>query len=191
MQTSALILAAGSGTRIGTPKLKLKIGGKSFLSIIADNIFSAGINEIVCVVSKDSLEWAKEREPNLNYAINSNPEDGMLSSVFYGTKELKKCDNVLIIPVDHPYVGKDTYKILTEESKKNNNIIIKPRFVDKAGHPVIVPFNLLKTIDEKCFSVGLNEIIKMSKYKQVYINVNDGGVLKNVNTLNDFENIKM
>jgi len=186
MKVSALILAAGSGKRIGTPKLMLEIEGKSFLSIIAENILSAGVKDIVCVVSEQTYSWAKEKVASINFAINPKPEDGMLSSVYYGMKQIMNCDNVLIIPVDHPYVEVNTYKTLLDESGKNIGAIIKPYFEYRSGHPIIVPFELLKTIDEKCFLMGLDDIIRKSECRKIFVDVNDNGILKNINTKMDY-----
>jgi molybdenum cofactor cytidylyltransferase len=185
MNVSALILAAGKGSRIGKPKLMLESGGKSFLNIIADKIKSTGIEKIICVVSENCLQWALENVPGIEYAVNLNPEDGMISSVYYGMKKIGKCDGVMITPVDHPFVEEETYKILIGEFCKNEKIIIKPKYKDKSGHPVILPFNLINTVNEKHFATGLDEIIRKSRYKQVYVEINDSSVLKNVNTIKD------
>jgi molybdenum cofactor cytidylyltransferase len=186
MNISALILAAGSGSRIGKPKLMLEYGGKSFLKIITEKICKAGINNIVCVVSSDKYEWAKENVPEIEYTVNPNPEDGMISSVYFGIKELKNCDTVLIIPVDHPFVSDETYKLILGVAKEEKGCVIKPKYKEKSGHPVIIQKELFDTILQKDFSVGLDKIIGQSGCEQKYIDVEDIGVVKNINTKNDF-----
>lgn len=186
MSISALIPAAGSGRRIGTPKLMLEIEGRSFLEIIAKNIFGAGIKNVICVVSKETYDWAKVNAPMLRYVINPGPERGMLSSILCGIKKVGKCDSVLLIPVDHPYVKQDTYKILKASAEKNFGSIIKPRFGYKSGHPIVVPVDLLKKIGEEHFPSGLDRIMRKSAFKKIYVDVYDKGILKNVNTKEDF-----
>jgi molybdenum cofactor cytidylyltransferase len=188
MNISALILAAGSGSRIGTPKLMLEVDGKSFVNVIIYRLQNAGINNIVCIVSEKTYEWAKENISDFKIVVNPEPEKGMISSVYYGMKNLKKCDSVMIIPVDHPYVEADTYKSLMIESKKNTSLIIKPKFNGKSGHPIIIPYELANKITEDDFSTGLNNVIKKSGCKQVYIDVEDNGILKNINKKEDFIN---
>ncbi|MBI5403030.1 MAG: nucleotidyltransferase family protein [Ignavibacteriae bacterium] len=186
MNISALILAAGSGSRIGKPKLILEYGGKSFLKIIAEKIGNTGIKNIVCVISSDKYDWAKENVPGIEYIINPNPENGMISSVYYGVKELNICDAVLIIPVDHPFVLDETYKLIIGVVQENKGCVIKPKYKDKSGHPVIIPNELFETILKNDFSVGLDKIIAQSGCKQKYIDVEDIGVVNNINTKNDF-----
>jgi molybdenum cofactor cytidylyltransferase len=186
MKISALILAAGSGKRIGKPKLMLEIGGKSFLSVIIERIKIAGIDDVICVVSEKTYEWAKDNVSEIKFAINPNPVDGMISSVFYGMQKIKKCNGVFIIPVDHPFVEVKTYKILFDEFCKNGKMIIKPKYKDKSGHPVIIPYELLNSITKNNFSSGLDEVIKKSGYKQMYVEINDKSILKNINNREDF-----
>jgi len=57
----AVILAAGSGRRIGTPKLRLEAAGRSYLELILDRLGEAEIAPVVCIVSADQAEWAGPR----------------------------------------------------------------------------------------------------------------------------------
>jgi molybdenum cofactor cytidylyltransferase len=188
MDISALILAAGSGSRIGTPKLMLEIDGKSFVNVIIDRIKIAGIKNIVCIVSEKTYEWAKKNINDCKIVVNPEPEKGMISSVFYGMKNIDKCNGVMIIPVDHPYVETNTYKLLMMESEKNASVIIKPKFDGKSGHPIIIPYELANKITGDDFSTGLNDIISKSGCKQVFVDVEDNGILKNINKKEDFIN---
>lgn len=185
MSVSAIIPAAGSGKRIGKPKLLLEIGGKSFLKIIYEKISGSGIDNIVCVVDKNYLNMAKEDVPSIEYAVNPNPENGMLSSIYFGIRMLKNCEGILINPVDHPMVELETYKILVNEFKLNKNIIIKPSCEGKSGHPVIVPFPLSGLIMSEVFQEGLSSIILKSGLKQKRVEVKDRNILKNINTKED------
>lgn len=184
MKITALILAAGKGSRIGKPKLMLEINNKSFISVIIERVRSAGIDDVVCVVSSETYEWTK-KNINCNIIINSEPEKGMISSVYFGAVSLKECEGVMIIPVDHPFVEADTYKELIEEFKKNKESIIKPGYEGKSGHPVIVPYDIVKSINKEDFSSGLKEVIKKSGRIQIFVEVKDKGILKNINTKED------
>ncbi|MFA5403338.1 MAG: NTP transferase domain-containing protein [Ignavibacteria bacterium] len=185
MNISALILAAGSGKRIGKPKLMLELEGKSFLNIITEKIKSAGINNIICVVSKSSCKWAKDNVPEIEYAINPNPEDGMISSVFYGMQKINKCDGVMVTPVDHPFVYTGTYKLILNLAEQNPGCIIKPKYNGISGHPIVIPFEMKNIILQNKFSNGLDSLIKKSVLEHRYIDVEDNGVIKNINTKED------
>jgi molybdenum cofactor cytidylyltransferase len=184
MKIRALILAAGKGSRIGKPKLMLKINNKSFISVILERVRSAGIDDVVCVVSSETYEWTK-KNISCDIVINAEPEKGMISSVYFGAVNLKECEGVMIIPVDHPFVEADTYKELIEKFKNNKDSIIKPGYEGKSGHPVIIPYNIIKSINKEDFSSGLKEVIKKSGRIQIFVDVKDKGILKNINTKED------
>jgi molybdenum cofactor cytidylyltransferase len=183
MNITALILAAGSGSRIGTPKLMLEYKEKSFLRIITDKITEAGIKNIICVVNNKTFDWAMKTVPEIKYVLNPNPEDGMLSSVYYGAEVLD--EDALIIPVDHPFVEVSTYRLLLREYERYSTSVIKPEYKNKSGHPIIIPYELMKSIKIEDSFIGLNEVIKKSGCHQVYVEVQDKGIAKNVNTLDD------
>ena len=184
----AIILAAGSGKRIGIPKLKLKHDDEFFVNIIANNLKSEGINDIVCIIRKDDLEWFKENAVVSDYIINDNPELGMVSSVKLGVERYKHKEGVLLFPVDHPYVSCNTIKLLIRDFGKNNNSVIKPYLNDKSGHPLIVPKILFNTILKNDDLKSLNDIIKESQIPTIQTNVEDKGILKNINYSDDINN---
>ena len=188
MKISALILAAGKGSRIGTPKLMLEVNDKSFVNVIIDKVRRAGIKDVVCVVSEETYKWAKENIKHCRIVVNPEPEKGMITSVYFGAMQINDCAGIMIIPVDHPFIKSETIKILLSKAEENSDSIIKPRFEGKSGHPVIVPYKLIKTITKENFGDGLNDVIKKSGNRQVYADVNDNGILKNINTKEDYNN---
>ena len=189
MNLSALILAAGKGKRIGKPKLMLELNGKSFLKIAADILKKAGIQNIFCVVSKESFDWAAGNTEGVSFIINPFPEKGMISSVQIGLKETDKSDGVVIIPVDHPFVNASTVKMIIEAFNNNPDCLIKPVFNSVSGHPIIIPPELSKEILSSGINKTLDVVIRESFVKKISINTDDPGVIKNINTPEDL-NIK-
>jgi len=185
MNLSALILAAGKGSRFGKPKLMIEFKGKSFLSIIADNLLKAGIENIFCVVSSNTINPAKENVPVIKYIVNPEPENGMISSVRLGLKKIGDCDGIMIFPVDHPFVKVDTLKIIIDAFNKNSRCLVKPLFNNTSGHPVIIPQELSKQIINSDIERTLDVIIRESLIEKYTVNTNDSGVIRNINTRED------
>jgi len=100
----ALILAAGSGTRIGGPKALLQIGSESFLARAARVLARPGVDAVAAVVDRQVL--AAHPGAAATLVLNPRPEDGMLSSILRGLDEAEAAgaDAVLLHPVDHPLV---------------------------------------------------------------------------------------
>ena len=183
---STLILAAGAGTRYGMPKWQIEFHGKTFLEIIIEKVRKAGINNIVCVIREDSAPNIK----GIKYAINPKPEQGMFSSLSIGIEPAHwdvsahhDVSGYLIIPVDHPFFESATVKKLCETFNQNDCIkIIRPIFKGNVGHPIIIPKNLARKIPQGDYEGGLKKFINDSNVSVKNIEVDDPGILKNINT---------
>lgn len=180
---SALILAAGKGSRIGTPKYSLKCGEKTFLQHIYDNLVECNFAKILTVIRKEFNEWFEENFKG-EYVINEFPKQGMLSSVVLGINALKNYDGILIYPVDHPHVRIETIQELIKSFNLNPESVIKPVYKNSSGHPVIIPSSLYNEIISGK-SGDLNSVIRNSKINTIRLKTNDAGVLKNINTPED------
>lgn len=184
---SAVILAAGNGTRIGIPKLKLKHGEEFFINIIANKLKLIGIENIVCIIRKDDKKWFEQNTHSLSYIENLNPESGMIHSVLLGINHYKDSSGVMIFPVDHPLVKTDTITSLIKVFEAKYDSIVKPVFKGISGHPIIIPNQLFKFIKG---SDNLNLAIQNSELQVLQLPVDDEGILKNINHKSDLDKLK-
>lgn len=184
LNLSALILAAGSGSRIGTPKLKLKIGDDYFVNVIIRKLISADIINITAIIREDYKEWCLGNVRGALFVINEEPEKGMFHSVKLGIHNSKNSDGIIIFPVDYPFVETSTIIKLIRSSEKYPQCIIKPHFENKSGHPVIIPNQLFSSIlyNE---NENLNLVIQQSELPVHLVKVDDKGILKNINHKED------
>jgi CTP:molybdopterin cytidylyltransferase MocA len=167
MKVAAIIPAAGQGERFGMPKVDAQYNGISFAQRIINTLQEAGLAEYVLVrdVKTDdmlgSIKWGMEQY----LASNARP------------------DGWLIWPVDHPVVTATTITILTTIFADKQNSVIIPRCQGSNGHPILVPGSLV--IPDKPQPLGLKGVILESGFSMRYVNVNDVGVLFNINTTDD------
>ncbi len=178
---SAIILAAGYGRRIGKTKLMLETGGRCYAEIINNNLSDCEITESLFVINKDSEEWFRKTLPEVKYIINPRPDDGMLSSIFLAYKQLGAVKNLIVFPVDHPFVSRETIEIIIETCVLNRECVIKPDYRGKSGHPIIIPYSLLSN----CAGETLSAIIQNSGYKIISVPADDEGIIKNINSPSD------
>ena len=178
---TAIILAAGKGKRIGKPKWQLPFENSTFLSTIIDRLSSAQINCIICVVSTLS----KGNDTRIKYAINPKPEKGMMTSIYTAIHTLQPHKGYLIIPVDHPYVNTETYQKLADAFLKNPERVIRPIYKGKAGHPIIMPDSIAPQIPNADFPGGLKYFLIRAKAQCFDVEVDDPGILRNINTPED------
>jgi nicotine blue oxidoreductase len=137
MRIVAVILAAGSGRRMGGPKARLRIGGESFLARVARLLARPGVASVAAVVGRETL-GADAAGPPAGVALleNPRPEEGMLSSILLGLDgaEAARADAVLLHPVDHPLVEPATVDRVVA-ALQAGALIAVPTYGSRRGHP--------------------------------------------------------
>lgn len=183
---AAIILAAGEGKRIGQPKWQIQYKGKTFLEIIIEKLKSNSLSQIICVIRSNSIPTTI----GITYSINQTPDNGTLSSVFYGIKSTSKASGFLIFPVDHPFVKEETIELLLEAFIKSPEKVIRPAYKETPGHPIIIPKCLASKILNSAYEGGLKKFIRDNNPKLINIAVDDPYVLNNINTLESINQLK-
>jgi CTP:molybdopterin cytidylyltransferase MocA len=122
---SGVLLAAGAGTRLGTPKAQVTIGGVRLLDRGLAVLRAAGCDVLVAVLR------GAEDLPGVQTVINPNPERGMGSSLRLG---LAACtgDIAVVMLVDTPGIGVDAVRAVVASVTAGSPAAI----ADFAGHRV-------------------------------------------------------
>jgi molybdenum cofactor cytidylyltransferase len=181
----AIVLAAGSGCRIGTPKLRLQKDGKSYLESILEVLRFECIQPVVCVVAAAQEEWSRKLAGSATIIVNRYPENGMISSIQLGISALQATAGVFIVPVDHPYVTVATYHLLKQAFMQNPDAVVKPSYKKQSGHPIIIPAKLYDAVQVAAQGSSLRELLQQLDARQIFVEVSDEGILKNINEPGD------
>ena len=100
MQVAAVILAAGSSTRFGSPKQLARIGGRTMLEAIAATADEAGLHPLLAVVPS-----AISVPPGVVPVINDAPEAGLSRSLQLGIRAVPvEADAAVIVLGDQPTI---------------------------------------------------------------------------------------
>jgi CTP:molybdopterin cytidylyltransferase MocA len=183
---AAIIPAAGFGARAGGPKLFLTLGKETFLSKIYNVLKSTAVKSITVVVQQEHSEKAGIECPDARVLVNLSPELGMFSSLLIGAKNISDVQGLLIAPVDHPYIKSKTVHLLIEEFQKYPDCVVVPQYKGHSGHPIIIPRPVLRNEQTDDVEQGLDARIKQSKFKRRFVDVDDEGILKNINLKYDY-----
>lgn len=178
----AVVLAAGSGSRVGGPKLRMVVEGRSFLARTVNVLASGGVEPICCVVAAEDAPWARQEVAGASVCVNADPARGMFSSLVAGLAFLQGKAGAFVAPVDHPYVHVSTIKTLLTVFAGFPDHVIKPAYHGRAGHPVVLPEHLFPIIQRASGMTTLREVLGQTGVQVRYVDVDDEGVLVNVNT---------
>lgn len=107
----------------------------------------------------------------------------MFSSVKTGLNFLQG-DRFFLIPGDYPRVASSTY----EEMLKIEDPIVIPAYKGKKGHPVLIDSNLADEISDDSSLNSLRDYIE--KKGSTSLELVDPGILLDIDTLEDYENLK-
>ncbi len=186
MTTSAIVLTAGFSSRMGKPKALLEWKGLTFIEIILSNLAELEIPTIVVSNASIDIFGRLKSTKNVDWTENHRPEDGMLSSFRCGLRKLKsKNTNVMLCLIDHPAVEQKTYKKLCNNAKKDK--IVVPVYNGRRGHPVIFGEDFINELLEKECPEGAKTIVKSHPESILEIEIDDIGVLMDIDTPEEYE----
>jgi len=161
----------------------LLYNNKSFFQIAVENVQSLRLNPIVIVTNDLFFNDIKQLHFPAKILINLHPEQGMLSSILVGLKEMEAfCSGFFLCPIDYPLVKQTTYHKLFLAHQSNPDQIIKPAFQNQSGHPIVFPKNLFQALRVAPLGEGARFVTRQYSHLTKNIEVDDPGVLININT---------
>lgn len=184
----AIVLAAGYSSRANAFKMTLPLGQMTVLEqtiskfeglcsrVIVVAGFQAKIiqEEMAKIINKNAYSF------QVKFVYNENFNQGMFSSIQKGCSEVN-VPTFFIIPGDCPLVKKETVQLI---AKHKGNVVI-PSFNYKGGHPIKLSSEVKQKILET--SPESNLRVVLGGYEKTYMNVDDPGVLMDVDTPEDYQ----
>ena len=105
-ETSAIILAGGRSSRMGTDKAALRVGEKTLLELMVEKVRHVGISDVV-------VSGCAACPAGTRYAPDLIPDRGPLSGIHAGLKQIRH-RSCLVLPVDMPLIPEETLRLLIE-----------------------------------------------------------------------------
>ncbi len=128
-----LVLAAGSGSRLGQPKADVLLGGVRLLDRAAATLRAGGCEQVLAVVRSDTAPAG-----DVQLVVNPDPDSGMSSSLRAGLEALPaQADAVVITLVDLPGISAAEVRSMIGWYRKGTSIVAARR-AGLRSHPVLV-----------------------------------------------------
>lgn len=192
MSFGAIVLAAGSSDRMGSPKPLLHIQGTTFLEHILDHLDNVPELDSVVVVLGAKAAFIRE-SVELGRALPVNHRGhkaGMFSSVRAGVRALVRkqpdLEGALIVLVDMPLVRGETYGTLLYAYQAMHDDAVLAAYQGEAGHPVLLSRNLVLRLADTGMAEPveetLAEFLEAHAERRRYVDAHDPAVLVNINT---------
>jgi molybdenum cofactor cytidylyltransferase len=136
---AAIILAAGSASRMGQPKQLLDWGGRPLVRVVAEHALAAQLDKVLVVVgaARDAVAAALADLP-VELVENSAYADGQSTSLRAGTAALTPdVGAALVLLGDQPFVSPEIMMRIVEEWRASGAAIVAPVYRGQRGNPVL------------------------------------------------------
>lgn len=133
---SAVVLAAGASTRMGSQKLLLPLGGEPLVRRTVRQVCDAGFDEVLVVVGHEQEKvLAALGGLPIRHALNTAFETGMGSSFRTAVEHVGDCDAAMFALGDQPFVTTKEYRSLLDTYREQTPRIVSVRYGDVTAPP--------------------------------------------------------
>ncbi len=181
---SAVVLAAGSSSRMGETKPLLPLDGRPLLEHVLAALRSSRVDDIVVVLGRDadrvresvSLDGARS-------IVNDAYAEGMSTSLRAGIRAANpRTDGFLIVLGDQPFVSSSTFDALIEKQGGSGAKILIPTFEGRRGNPVLLDRSVSGDASTITGDQGCRAIFDHYPDRILEVPVGDPGILVDLDT---------
>jgi molybdenum cofactor cytidylyltransferase len=189
-----IILAAGASTRMGRPKALLTLSdGSTFVQAVTASLIGGGVADVLIVGRPDDRGLRDEVEglPRTRFVENARAEEGQLSSVVAGLNAADRpgVGAVLVTLVDLPLIKAETVRTLIDTFLSAHALIARTSHRGRHGHPVIFARRVFDELRHAEPQVGAKSVIRAHLPSVLDVEVDDGGVLRDIDTPEDYADL--
>jgi molybdenum cofactor cytidylyltransferase len=186
----AVILAAGSSSRMGSPKQALQYRGESLLRRAALAALGAGCRPVVVVTGANAEMSRRELEKlDVREVLNNFWETGMASSIRAGIEGLagENPDAAVFMLCDQPHVTAELIYALIAAHRATGRPVVASTYGGSYGVPALFSRTLFAEMARLEGAAGAKRIIKQHAAEAHYIPFPGGEV--DVDTPADFSRL--
>ncbi|HWT02558.1 MAG TPA: nucleotidyltransferase family protein [Pyrinomonadaceae bacterium] len=188
----AVVLAAGSSSRMGSPKQTLQFRGESLLRRAALAALNAGCRPVIVVTGAHS-ELSRRELDGLDVREVLNPlwETGMASSIRAGVEGLVSADAdtaaAVLLLCDQPHVTPDVISSLITAHRATGSAVIASQYGGSSGVPALFGRALFAELARLEGTAGAKQVIKRHASEAHFLPFPSGEV--DVDTPDDFSRL--
>ena len=177
-----VVLAGGKGSRLQQNKLLLLYKNQPIITHTVSNMLEF-CEKVTIVTGFYEVDYTQHINSKKSVSIIHNEDhlDGMFTSVLKGVKEIE--NDCFIIPGDYPLVKASTYQLLLN----SDGVVRVPTYKGIKGHPIFMQKTVIDQLKKEPVDSNLKAF--RNKYLVSYIEVDDEGILQDIDTINDYQQL--
>ena len=184
----AVVLAAGESRRMGTQKLLLPFGETTVVGAVVGTALASRVNRVLAVLGADKDAVRLKLEPfSIDFAINENFAQGMLSSVQAGFRALPPDAKAAVVMLgDQPFLPARVVDAVVEGFRRSGKGIVVPAFHGRRGHPVLVGLKYRGEVLALDPADGLRRLMRAHPEDIFEVEVEDANILRDMDVPEDY-----
>ncbi len=190
---SAIVLAAGRSTRMGTQKMFLPWGDTTVIRRVIAILLDAGIEDIH-VVTGEMHDRILELLHDYPVQLSLNPEYAngeMLTSIQVGLSSMdEESEAALVVLGDQPRIEAGVIREIIERYRESKQPIIVPSYKMRRGHPWLAGRALWPEILALRPPLTLRDFLIQHQAIIDYLVVDTPSVLQDLDTQEDYSKYK-
>jgi len=182
---SAVVLAAGASTRMGSPKLLLPLGGEPVIRRTVRQVADSGFDDVIVVTGGEHRRLA-EAVAGLPVRLAVNPDfaSGMGSSFRVGVEHLGEAEAAMFALGDQPFLTPKEYGAILGTWRAGHPLIVGSRFGDVTAPPHLFARELFPEL--AALQHGARSILERHAARMTVLAF-PAGMLMDIDTPEDYE----
>jgi molybdenum cofactor cytidylyltransferase len=193
-RVAAIILAAGTSTRMGQPKQLLSWGGKPMLQHVVDTVRSAPVDQVVLVLGHhapqilDALDLSSQPPPpETRVVVNPDPARGLSSSVQVGLSALEEdIKAALFVLADQPAITPEIIAAIVQRYRQTRAPVVVPVHGGRRGNPVLFARETFPALLQVRDDQGGRAILAQYAARIEQVEVGSDAIFQDIDTVEDY-----
>jgi len=183
-----LLLAGGRARRFGADKLLHPLpGGQPIVLASLNRLEQAGVDRcLVLVAPRRPLLMRALEESGARLQICDEAPQGMGQTLACGVRATCDAAGWVVALADMPFVQVSTIARVVERLRAGA-AIVAPRYRGRRGHPVGFSAAFGDALAALYGDVGARQVLESNAERLEYVDVDDAGILRDVDTREDLE----
>jgi len=174
---AALVLAAGSASRFGSPKQLARIDGDTLIRRACLTALAAGCAPVLVITGANSESMSREVDDlPLTMVLNSEWSKGIGSSVRAGIRTLVEKETAaaaLLMLADQPFITAQHLRLLIDGFRDSQSLVIASEYFDEGrliqGVPAIFASSLFQELMQLDDKAGAKCVIMRRRADALFI----------------------
>lgn len=188
---TGIILASGFSRRMGKQKLLLEIEETPIVEKVIKSVKASQIDDVI-LVYRDARIKSIASEHDIKALYNKKAHRGQSEAIKLGVSNSSKdTDGYMFFVGDQPFLQALVIDKIIDTYKKENKMIVIPKYNNKKGNPVLFSSELKESLLKLDGDIGGRSIIKtIDDVDIAYVQFDDEKLGLDIDTLEEYLAIK-